>query len=287
MFRTFARSWEFSKMSYKLLAQHKHLLVFPLISTLAASVVTLSFALPMWQTGQLATWLEFLDEESIASADPIMYVTAFLFYFCNYFVIIFFNSGLVACVLRIMNGEEAPVSYGISMAFKRLPQILGWALVAAVVGVVLKAIEKSNKKAGRFVSMLFGAAWTAVTYFVIPVVVVDGVGPVEAFKRSMRTIKATWGTALAGNFSMGFFAFIVMLPVMLGLMALMFLMVSLQSLAGMIAVGIVAVLLIFLSAAITAAADMIFKTYLYAYATGKTVPAEIDTARFSDAFSPR
>ena len=47
---------------------------------------------------------------------------------------------------------------------KRLPQIVGWSLVSAVVGVILKAIENSNKKAGRLVSALFGAAWTAVTY---------------------------------------------------------------------------------------------------------------------------
>ncbi len=287
MFASLSRSWEFSKMSYKLLGQHKHLLVFPMVSTLAAAVVTLSFILPMWQTGQLAEWIELLDDESVAGGDAMMYVTAFLFYFCNYFVVIFFNSGLVACVLRIMNGEEAPVSYGMSMAFKRMPQILGWALVSAIVGVVLKVIENSNKKAGRFISAIFGAAWTAVTYFVIPVVVVEGVGPVEAFKRSMQTIKSTWGTALAGNFSMGFFAFLVMLPVFLGLFALMWLVGAAQSLAGLIAFGVVAVILFVIAAAITGAADMIFKTYLYAYATGKTVPADLDTARFEDAFRQR
>ena len=287
MFMSLSRSWDFSKMSYRLIGQHKHLLIFPLVSTMAALIVSLSFALPMWQTGQLAEWLELMGDESTARGDVMMYVMAFLFYFCNYFTIVFFNTGLVACVMRIMNGEEAPVSYGMGMAFKRMPQILGWALVSAVVGVLLKAIENSNKKAGLFISSLFGAAWTAVTYFVVPVVVVDGVGPIEAFKRSMSTLKSTWGTALAGNFSMGFLAFLVMLPIILGMFALGWLMISMQSMVGLIIVGVVGVVLMVMATAVTGAADMIFKTYLYAYATGKSIPAEVDTGCFRDAFRQR
>jgi hypothetical protein len=287
MFRSLSQSWEFSKMSYKLIGQHKHLLIFPMVSSLAAALVTISFILPLWQTGQLAEWLTFLDEETATSADPMMYVTAFLFYFCNYFAIVFFNSGLVACVMRIMNGQEAPVSYGMGVALKRLPQIAGWALVSAVVGVILKAIENSHKKAGRLISALFGAAWTAVTYFVIPVVVVDGVGPVEAFKRSTGTLKSTWGTALSGNFSMGFLSFLVMLPVVLVLFALGALMASLQSPIGLAAVVVLGVALLVVAMAVTGAADMVFKTFLYAHATGKSIPAEIDTSRFDDAFRKR
>lgn len=287
MFRSLSQSWEFSKMSYKLIGQHKHLLIFPMVSSLAAALVTISFILPLWQTGQLAEWLTFLDEETATSADPMMYVTAFLFYFCNYFAIVFFNSGLVACVMRIMNGQEAPVSYGMGVALKRLPQIAGWALVSAVVGVILKAIENSHKKAGRVISALFGAAWTAVTYFVIPVVVVDGVGPVEAFKRSTGTLKSTWGTALSGNFSLGFLSFLVMLPVVLVLFALGALMASLQSPLGMAAVVVLGVVLLVVAMAVTGAADMVFKAFLYAHATGKSIPAEIDTSRFDDAFRQR
>ena len=285
MFATLSRSWEFARMSYSLLGQHKRLILFPIISSIAAFLVMASFVLPLWQTGVLAEWSQFMDEEAAAQGgNVLMYVIAFLFYFCNYFVIVFFNTGLIACVLQVMNGEEPTISYGVAFAGKRLPQILGWSLVSAVVGVILKAIENSNKKASAFISAILGSAWTALTYFVVPVIVVDGVGPIEAFKRSTKTLKSTWGTALVGNFSLGFFAFLVALPVILILIGLFVLAMMGKSVIGMIAVGVLAVPAIMIVAAITSAADAVFKTYLFAYATGRTMPANVDTSSFGEAF---
>jgi hypothetical protein len=284
MFETFSRSWEFSKMSYGLLFERKRLILFPLISSLAATLVLVSFALPLWQSGLLAEWSQFMDGESAETGNVLMYVTDFCFYFCNYFVIVFFNTGLVACVLKLMNGEEASVSYGLSFAMKRLPQILGWALFSAVVGVLLKVVENSHKKAGALIAAVLGSAWTALAYFVVPVIVTDGVGPVEAFKRSVRTLKSTWGTALVGNFSMGFFSFLLMLPVLLVLFVLFGLAVAYESSIGLVAVVLLAIPVFMLLAATTTAAGTVFRTYLYAYATGRTVPEDLDTSRFGDAF---
>ena len=287
MFASLSRSWEFAKMSYSLLGQHKRLILFPIISSIAAFLVMASFVLPLWQTGTLAEWSQFMDEETASQGDVMVYVIAFLFYFCNYFVIVFFNTGLIACVLKIVNGEEATVSYGVAFAGKRLPQILGWALVSAVVGVILKAIENANEKAGRIVSAILGSAWTALAYFVVPVIVVDGVGPVEAFKRSAKTLKSTWGTALVGNFSLGFFSFLITLPVILVLIGLFALAMMGKSVVGMIAVGVLAVPVLMIVAGITSAANSVFRTYLFVYATGRTMPANVDTSRFADAFRSR
>lgn len=40
-------------------------------------------------------------------------------------------------------------------------------------------------------------AWAIVTYFVVPVLVVDGVGPIQAVKRSSAILKRTWGESVA------------------------------------------------------------------------------------------
>lgn len=287
MFESLSRSWEFSKMSYGLLFRRKRLILFPVISSLAAALVLASFVLPLWQAGVLAEWSQFMDAEAANTTSPMMYVTAFCFYFCNYFVIVFFNTGLVACVLKIMNGEEATVSYGLSFAMKRLPQIFGWALFSAVIGVLLKVVENSHKKAGALIASVLGSAWTALAYFVVPVIVTDGVGPVEAFKRSVKTLKSTWGTALVGNFSMGLFSFLLMLPVLLVLFVLFGLAVAAESAAATVAVVLLAIPVFMLLAATTTAAGTVFRTYLYAYATGRTIPENLDTSRFDDAFRRR
>jgi len=59
------------------------------------------------------------------------------------------------------------------------------------------------------------------------------------------------------------------------------------SVVATIAAGVTAVVLMMVAASVTSAAGAIFKTYLYAYATGRTVPANVDTSQFSDAFRPR
>ncbi|MHC4903966.1 MAG: hypothetical protein ACYTGD_20225 [Planctomycetota bacterium] len=52
MFATIGRSWQFAKISYGIVWDFKKLIVFPLLSTLAAILVIASFAAPLWATGR-------------------------------------------------------------------------------------------------------------------------------------------------------------------------------------------------------------------------------------------
>ncbi len=284
MFASIGQSWQYAKMSYAVLWKNKQLLVFPLLSTLAAGLVLVSFAAPLWMSGQIEQWQAAADGPGGQAARVSMYVTLFCFYFCNYFVIVFFNSALIAAVMRAFNGEEPTVGEALGMAGRRIPQIVAWALVAAVVGVLLRAIENSNKRAGEIVAMVLGTAWTVMTYFVVPVIVMEGTGPVEAVKRSMSTLKSTWGTALMGNFSMGLLGFLLMLPIYL----LAVVLIALGFGSGSVAVSVMCitagVLLIAVGAATSSAANTVFTAALYSHATGRTVPADIDSSQFSQAF---
>lgn len=278
-FRNWSRSWEFAKLSYRTLLDHKHLMVFPIISTIATLFVLMSFILPLELTGQLDVWLSKLDSESSGGQDPTMYVTMFLFYFCNYFAIVFFNTALVASVMNIFEGGRGTFGFGLNFAIRRIHAIFGWALISACVGMLLNALER-NEKIGRFVVSLIGSAWTALTYFVIPVIVAEGLGPVGAVKSSIRTLKDTWGTALMGNFSMGTFGFLLMLPV-IGIGVLLGMTVGFEvALAVCVPLGLLAILA-------SSTADAIFKAYLYSFATGKTLPADVDRHAMREAFTSR
>ncbi len=288
MFATIGRSWQFAKISYGIIWDFKKLIIFPLLSTIAAAAIIASFVAPLWASGTLETWLAFLDEESgtaASTSDQVtMYVTLFLFYLCNYFVLVFFNAALTACAMKVVDGETPTVGYGLSMAGKRLPQIAAWAFVSAVIGVILKAIENMNEKAGYFIAAILGTAWTALTYFVVPVVVMEGVGPITAIKRSVGTLKSTWGEALVGNFSMGILAFLVIIPagILVGVLGAMA-----YAAGNVIMVGLliaVAVLIMVIAFAATGAADVVFKALLYNHATGRSVPANVDQSVFQDAF---
>ena len=287
MFDKLSRSWEFAKISYGIIWDFKQLVVFPILSTVAAILVSASFLLPLWGAGAIEQWLQFMDEEQADRGSVAMYVTAFCFYFCSYFVIVFFNAALTACAMKVIAGEPPSIGYGLSAASRRLPQIIGWALLSAVVGVVLKVIENAHERVGQIVSALLGMAWTIMTYFVVPVIVMDGVGPIEAFKRSASTLKKTWGEALMGNFSLGFLSLLLMLPVIVVAGGLVFLAFSAQSMALTVVAIAVAVILVAIGAAATSAADAVFKALLFNYATGRAVPAGIDASTFAGAFGPR
>jgi len=282
MFGTLSRSWQFAKDSYGVLWRCKSLLWFPILSSIAAVLVSASFLLPLWQSGALAGWLAASGDEHQAMP-PTAYVVAFLFYFCNYFVIVFFNAALIASSQRYLEQGQTSLGYGLRMAGRRLGPIVGWALVSAVVGVVLRAIENSHKRAAQVVAAILGMAWGALTYFVIPVIVLEGVGPVQAFKRSTRTLKDTWGTALVGNFSLGLLGFLLMLPIMLICVLVIMGFGSLPLPLGVFLLVVCGVLLA-LGAAATSAADVIFKGLLYTYATGRTLPPEVNRDLYGEAF---
>lgn len=291
MFATLSRSWEFAKISYGILWDHKSLIVFPLVSTAAAALVTASFLVPLWTTGTLEKWLQFMDEESATvatTADQVwMYGILFLFYFCSYFVIVFCNAGLTACALKVVSGEAPSIGYGFSMAVKRLPQIVAWALLSAVIGVVLKIIENANEKVGYWVAALLGTAWTALTYFVVPVLVMDGVGPILAIKLSLKTLKGTWGEALVGKFSLGLLSFLIMLPFLIVVVVMIVLAMASNNMVNIVLAVTLGVAIVIIVSAFTSAVDVVFKALLYNYATGRSVPSEIDTSNFSSAFAPK
>src|SRR5438105_6611151 len=211
MFDRISNSFALARSSWQVLRTDKQLIVFPIISGIACLLILLSFALPFIVHPQ---WLDFMNHNNHQGRQvpPWVYIVAFAYYFCNYFVIVFCNAALISCALVRFNGGTPTLADGFSAAMSRLPQIVAWALVSATVGLLLKMIENANEKAGQFISAIIGTAWTVLTYFVVPVLVVEKVGPIDAVKRSMAILRKTWGEALVGHFGIGFFVFLLALP---------------------------------------------------------------------------
>ena len=282
MFATLARSWEYAKISYGVIWENKQLVIFPIISSIAAILVMASFIVPLWSSGMIERMTS--DDPAQQVSNAAIYTILFAFYFCNYFVIVFFNAALTACAMRVINGEQPTVGDGLAVAVRRLPQIAGWALVSAIVGVILQIIENANEKVGHFISSILGSAWTALTFFVVPVIVVDGVGPIQAFKSSVSTLKQQWGTALVGGFSLGFLGLLVIIPIVLISAGLIWLATQSMGATGVIAAIVVGVVLFAIGIAINSAAGVVFKALLFNFATNRSLPQGVDASHFGDAF---
>jgi hypothetical protein len=281
MFDRISNSFALARSSWQVLRTDKQLIVFPIVSGIGCLLVLLSFALPFIAHPD---WLNFLDgKANNAERVPLwIYPVVFAYYFLNYFVIVFCNAALISCAIVRFNGETPTVGDGFRAAASRLPQILAWSLVSATVGLILKGIENANEKAGQFISAILGTAWTILTYFVVPVLVVERAGPVTAIRRSMSILRKTWGEALVGNWGIGLFVFLLMLPGFL-LFVLAAAAFAASAAAG-IALIVLGVLYLALASAAGSALHGIYLGALYQFAAFNRVPEGFDRHTIERAF---
>lgn len=279
------KSGELLKQSFHVLRADKQLLVFPLLSTIACIAVLISFAAPFLFTAIATDIAEnHKKEELTAGMKALGFAVMFLYYFVNYLVIVFFNTALVSCAMERFDGKTPTLAKGMRTAISLLPQILGWALLSATVGTILRAIEERVGFVGKIITGLVGAGWSIATYFVVPVLVVEKVGPVDAVKRSVSVMSKTWGTALVSNVGMAFInlgLFVVcLLPVAIGGA----LSISTQHWIPVAIGGFFSVLLIMIFMLVMSAMQMILVAALYRFASSGQAPAGFDGEAMRTAF---
>jgi hypothetical protein len=286
MFSRLSVGWELVMRSFRVLRDDKRLIVFPLLSSIACLIVLGSFAIPLWGTPEAKM---LVDSRRIPN-DPLAYVLLFLFYFANYFVIVFFNSALVACAIGRFRGNNPTVGDGFRVAVARIPQIVAWSLVSATIGMILRVIESRSERVGQFVSGLLGMAWTIVTFFVVPVLVMEKANPMDAVKRSTSLLKKTWGESLTAHCGSGIIFFVVFLIALIP-MAILFMLATAAMSAGLpvlagVAVAALVILVIGISL-VSATLNTIVLAALYLYAAEGAVPDSFDAEMLEGAFATK
>ena len=190
MFSSIGRSWELAKDSFRVLRSDKELLLFPLLSFVVLVIVSISFFVPFMAVGGVTSAQN--GQTNIAS-----YVVAFLFYVVSYTVTFFFQTALVGAAMIRLDGGDPTLGDGFRIAFARLPKIIGYAIIAATVGMILRFISERAGILGQIVGGVLGFAWTIATFLVVPVLVAENVGPIDAVKRSTALLKQTWGERMS------------------------------------------------------------------------------------------
>lgn len=259
----------------------KELLVFPVMSTLAMILVVASFALPLWGSGLFQD----LQQDPNMAHDPALLAIYFAFYLVSYFVVIFFNAALISCAMIRLRGGDPTVGDGFRGAMKCLPAIFGWAFLSAVVGMVLQALEERVGFIGKLVVSLIGLAWAIASYFVIPVLVTENVGPVDALKRSSSIIRKTWGETLTTQIGLSVVVFGAGL-VAVALFAGGGVMMEASPQIAVVLFGLGALWLIVVSM-MSAAMQGILTSALYLYAADGKVPGNFDGELLKGAFAPK
>jgi hypothetical protein len=276
MFGRLSYTWDLMRASWNVLKKDKALLVFPLMSAICCILVLASFAVPIF----LADAWRPPTRNAAAAKQVIYYGTLFLYYFANYFVITFFNVGIIACAVERMRGGEPNLSFGFNAALSRLPLIVGWSLLSATVGLILRIIEDRSSKAGEFVAGLLGIAWGVASFLVVPVLVVERKGPFAALKDSAAMLKRTWGTRLAGGFGFGLIFILMAIPGFALIALAVYIFGSMHNIPLAVACGGLAIIYFLGLALVQSALQSIFQAAVYLYASGGALQRELEPQGF-------
>jgi Family of unknown function (DUF6159) len=292
MFGRLSRGWSMAKASFQVLKQHPRLMIFPLISGATfLAIIGVIIASAVWNFGFSVAGLDrFADKANsfwlYAAAFPVLVLLTT--------IALFFNVALIHCALRAHAGETPTVRAGFTAAMGLLPQILGWALFATTIGIVLNFIHDTLKNYLGFLGSLLGGllefSWAVVTYFVVPVLVTERVGPITAVKRSATILRAKWGESLAGEARIGLLSGLAFV-----LAALVFFIgLAIALIKGPAAVAGLGVILMVLGVVagvaimvVAQTLSTIFLSGVYIYATTDQVPPSLDRAMVEGAFKPK
>ena len=277
MFERFSRSWGLIKASAGVLSKDKELLVFPLLSGVCTLIVAAAFVLPAFGMGAL----DGLREGGMSAT---AYLFAFLFYLVQYFVIFFFNSALVGAAMIRLEGGDPTLADGLRIASSKVVPILGYAAIAATVGMILRAIQERAGFLGKLVAGFLGVAWTLASFLVVPILVTRNVGPIDAVKESAVLLKKTWGENLIGQGGVGLvFGFIFFALIIVGGGAI----IAAATTGNGVLIGLVVAVVIvamLLAGLVQAALSGIYSAALYRYAVGAGDSEGFDAQLLGHAF---
>ena len=253
-----SRGWKLAKMSLGVIKKDKEILIFPLLSLICLGIIAASFIGGIFLLGSLDAFYS-----------PLAIAALVVMYLLLYFFMVYFNVALIGCAMIRFEGGDPTVSDGFRTANRNLGAILKWAVVSAIVGMILRAIQSRFKLAGRVIAGIAGLAWGVATFFAVPVLIFEKTSVPGAVKRSAHLLKSTWGEMIIGGLGLGLILALLFLlgliPVFVGLM--------IGGPSGLIVGLIIAIPYWLIIVCIGSAADSALRAALYRYATtGKVAP---------------
>lgn len=253
------RGWELTKKAWGVVRDNPGLVKLPVIGGILAFIAMVVF-------GGVGVAIIAAGDESNAA-----YVGGGIFiaiggYLASYFVI-YYNVALAAAADLAFRGQPADTQAGLAVAKQRRKVIAQWAAVALLVSAIFNLIRDRGGIAGQIAAGLGAAIWALITFLIAPVLAFEGLGPVDAIKRSSSMFKQKWGQQITGNIAIGAVTGLVIILAILVAVAGGFILASGSTVAivaggGLLILGIVG----FIAAAVVSGAVRgVFGVALYRY----------------------
>jgi len=216
-----SRGWKMTRLGVEVVRADPELMVYTFLSALF-SLVAIGAAI----SGSVGLDVIASDSECVGEECGSELIFAhmaiwFVFYLLVSVITVFWNAAIIASAHeRLSSGTNPRFFYGIGQAMKCLPQILIWGVIAGTVGLFVQALEglahsEDSPVPLRIVaglaSFIIGIAWWIVTFFVIPMIVLERAGVLDGMSRSTELFKRTWGEDVASHIGTGMLMVLSML----------------------------------------------------------------------------
>ncbi|MFC8718669.1 DUF6159 family protein [Kitasatospora sp. NPDC057198] len=187
------------------------------------------------------------------------------------------TAALLHSVHELLEGRRPPLRASLSAIGRRLPTLLAWSLFSLLVGSVLRTGESLAGLATLF--DLLGFSWSLLTFFVLPVIVVEGVGLLAGLRRSLALGRHALGRWVVGGLRL----FLVTTMVALGALAALMLAVESDS-ASVLLASLAAAAAVLLPVAVArSAASGIYRVSLYRETVASVAASDAASAALADA----
>lgn len=272
----FANSRNLAGASWGVLKEDRELMTIPVLGAVISGAIAIVIGLVVYSTLETTTDAA---GETTKQANPAAVVLLLLGLLIIAIITQLFAGALVAGANERFEGGDPSLGSSFSKAMTRLGPIVGWTATNATVGVILSAMREKAGFVGDIVISIIGAAWNIVTWLVMPVIIVEGIGPLAATKRSAILIKSKWGENLIAQGGLGLFGLLVVLPGVLVFGAIS---------TALPIVGI-PLLVLYLAIAFTvlSALGAIFRTALYRFSAGLPVGEAFSEPMLAGAFGAK
>jgi hypothetical protein len=200
-----ARGLYLLRRSWGFLRDRPRLLVLPFVSAALVTAAVLLIAVPtlIFVRGRGDdAWIALALLTAVAAVPVTALAT-------------FFNVAFLSMVVDATNGIEPSVDRGLAVARSRLRAILAWSLLATIVGLLIGALNQIpsvGEIVGRLIAFVGGLAWSLATFFVVPVLALEGRGAFASVRRSASVFRQRWGEAVTGDVAIGSVGFVASLP---------------------------------------------------------------------------
>jgi hypothetical protein len=270
----FHNSVELAKASWGVLREDKELAAIPLLSAVTCVVVALLFGGGAYLTLDHVT--NPAPGQNDLNATPVTYVVGVIGLFAFGMVAQFFTGALVAGANERLEGGNPSLGRAFSKATTRCGPILGWAILNSTVGLLLQMLRERAGFLGAIVAGFIGGAWNVITWLALPIIIVEGIGPIAAVKRSAHLLRQTWGENIIAQGGLAVIGLLAFLP---GLVVFGLVSVALP----LLGIPLLFVYLVVIGS-VMAALGAIFRTALYRFAAGLPTGEVFDQQALEGAF---